>query len=456
MNFARLIRAANATSLTMPVAPVPFDRIGADTGGFTSAADLTRFTIPAGVTHVSLAAGVRLSDSTEAGGIFLSIRKNGAVIPNLFHYGRNGASTATNSRFRDVYAPIVDVVEGDYLDVRINYSGTSAATQINSAFQTMFEISDRTGFQGCLADRSANLTSISWPLLPIPYDRALLDTGDFFNAATGEITIPPGVSQVEAWAGFRTPDDAAYGTLIATIFKNGALVPDLQRPHIRNNTAGAGFNNNHAWVRAPRIEVSPGDVLTARGNKTGLGSTESILSDATTIFGCRVIPPLATPGTLKRWRRAVWFDASAGNSLFGPITVRTRIAASAIERTGSLICLQLPRFATLPIEACHIGKKSGDYGFVDPQQVFFEGSPNTLATSSNGNAIYSDPLPFDLDGEDDLIVSMYFSANATYATNLSTPGFSWTTSGDDAANPSPSGYTALSVRRPIQGIFVYD
>jgi len=84
MKFARLIRSTNATGLTMPALPVPFNEVSADIGGFTNSSDLTRFTIPSGVAHVALSAGVVLPPLAEAGGVHLSILKNGVAIPNLF------------------------------------------------------------------------------------------------------------------------------------------------------------------------------------------------------------------------------------------------------------------------------------------------------------------------------------------------------------------------------------
>ena len=85
-----------------------------------------RFTIPAGVTKVKLLAQVALTDFSVNSETFLNFRINGGnPSPTIQGSYKDDSSGGFTSRVYQLESYVMDVVEGDYLEVRANNSSTT-------------------------------------------------------------------------------------------------------------------------------------------------------------------------------------------------------------------------------------------------------------------------------------------------------------------------------------------
>jgi hypothetical protein len=129
---------------------------------------------------------------------------------------------------------------------------------------------------------SANLTGLTFPVNPVAFDNEVIDTAGAFSAGSpGHIIAPSGVTMVRLEAAVRVPDSGTTGTLLPSIYKNGAET--ICGTDVRRNNS-AGYSNNVAFTSAPWQPCSPGDDFTVRCNVTGLGSPTSVLSGNNSYF----------------------------------------------------------------------------------------------------------------------------------------------------------------------------
>lgn len=136
---------------------------------------------------------------------------------------------------------------------------------------------------GALINRSVNLTGITWPLLPLPYDAEVYDTDAIFDPGTpGRFTIPAGFGYAKLIASIETPSSATTGSQSVLINKNGAL-HICTWMSVRNGTVGYGDNAMQSVT--PWLPVVAGDYFEVRANVTGLGSPTSIVAGLRTFFG---------------------------------------------------------------------------------------------------------------------------------------------------------------------------
>jgi hypothetical protein len=131
---ARTRLDATKTGVSFPTI-VAWDGTSRDTDGFWDAAEPARLTVPAGVTKVRLSAFVMLTATSNAGAILLTFRKNrtgtdalqieGAAESHIRH-----SSTGFSRNSAAAFTDVLDVVPGDYFDLRVNISGLGTVNTI--------------------------------------------------------------------------------------------------------------------------------------------------------------------------------------------------------------------------------------------------------------------------------------------------------------------------------------
>lgn len=130
-------RTSDLTGIVWAVM-IPWQDTYYDTDGFWSVGNPSRLTIPAGVTKVRLIGSSALELSGAAGSVYCNIYKNGAAAVCGVSSPRNYTDGYSNN---DVFtiSPVVDVVEGDYFELRVNCT-ISGVDQIAVDEQTFFGI----------------------------------------------------------------------------------------------------------------------------------------------------------------------------------------------------------------------------------------------------------------------------------------------------------------------------
>ncbi len=101
-----------------------------------------RLTIPAGITEVRLMGAVALQASSIAGGVFLSLEKNGAadVIGAAAATFRQGSTGYTNNDFA-TFTTVLPVVAGDWFKLRVSFTSPSSnAVLANSRSGVALEV----------------------------------------------------------------------------------------------------------------------------------------------------------------------------------------------------------------------------------------------------------------------------------------------------------------------------
>jgi hypothetical protein len=131
---ARATLAATKIGVSFPTI-VAWDGTSRDTDGFWDAAQPARLTVPAGVTKVRLSAFIMLTATSSAGAILLTFRKNrtgtdalqidGAAESHIRH-----SSTGFSRNSAAAFTDVLDVVPGDYFDLRVNVSGLGTVNTI--------------------------------------------------------------------------------------------------------------------------------------------------------------------------------------------------------------------------------------------------------------------------------------------------------------------------------------
>ena len=101
-----------------------------DTSDFYNSINPTRITIPNGVSKVKLNCGVSF-EANATGTRAVTIRKNGSFISGITTLGVPGAGNSTDVQ---VVTPVIDVVVGDYFEVRaVQFSGGSLGVRGSNA-----------------------------------------------------------------------------------------------------------------------------------------------------------------------------------------------------------------------------------------------------------------------------------------------------------------------------------
>ena len=140
---ARVHRTSDLIGITWPNI-VTWQAAEFDTEGFWNVMDPTKFIVPPGVSKVRLSASVTLEGVNAAGGLFVAFRRNATGTDSLSAYGlatialrMDGVGYASN--IFNIKSAVIDVVAGDYFDVRVNTS-MSGVDQILATTDTWFDI----------------------------------------------------------------------------------------------------------------------------------------------------------------------------------------------------------------------------------------------------------------------------------------------------------------------------
>jgi hypothetical protein len=140
---ARVIRTTDSTGITFPVI-VAWNEADFDTDNFFNPLDPTKLVIPAGVSKVRLVASIATPPLSVAGSVIIGIRKNqtGTDTPTSVYTARQSARSGTtgfNDNIAMAVTGVIDVVEGDYFDVRLNVNMTGN-NGVVAGVSTFFEI----------------------------------------------------------------------------------------------------------------------------------------------------------------------------------------------------------------------------------------------------------------------------------------------------------------------------
>jgi hypothetical protein len=131
---ARATLDATKTEVSFPTI-ASWDGTSRDTDSLWDAAEPARLTVPAGVTKVRLSAFVMLTATSSAGAILLTFRKNRTGTDALQIEGAaeshiRQSSTGFSRNSAAAFTDVLDVVAGDYFDLRINVSGLGTVNTI--------------------------------------------------------------------------------------------------------------------------------------------------------------------------------------------------------------------------------------------------------------------------------------------------------------------------------------
>ena len=123
---ALVTHTTNTTNISGGVI-LDWDTESFDTDGFhDTVTNNSRFTIPAGVTKVKISAQIALTDLSVSSETFLSFRINGGNLsPVVQGTYKDDSTGGFSNRAYQIESYVIDVVEGDYLEIRVNNSSTS-------------------------------------------------------------------------------------------------------------------------------------------------------------------------------------------------------------------------------------------------------------------------------------------------------------------------------------------
>jgi hypothetical protein len=136
---------------------------------------------------------------------------------------------------------------------------------------------------GALINLSANLTGLSWPLLPVGFNNEVFDTDGIFNPAVpGVFRVPAGFSYARLTCGVYLPPSSNAGSMHLSIRKNADQSPANGVNAVRNSNTG--YTDNGQTSIVAWIPVVEDDEFFVRLNVSGIGSPTSILQHDSTFF----------------------------------------------------------------------------------------------------------------------------------------------------------------------------
>lgn len=137
---ALLRRTSSLIGVAAPVL-VPWQDAHYDTDGFWSAGTPSRITIPAGVTKVRFSGSVALASSTNAGGVFLSLERNGAGgPPGAGVFTVRATTTGYGNNDYQCHSAVIPVAEGDFFELRVNFTNVNWDDIVASDSRTWFAV----------------------------------------------------------------------------------------------------------------------------------------------------------------------------------------------------------------------------------------------------------------------------------------------------------------------------
>lgn len=225
-----------------------------DTLSFWSAGAPSRITIPAGVSKVRLNTIVDFAPLAGIAWFTLRIFKNGSTYPLFGAQNSSRVQYGYTSNTVSAITAALDVVEGDYFEVRLDTSSASLSPMQPAISSFAVEVLD--GYRGATVSLSSPV-SATWPHT-VSWDTEHTDTDNIFTPASPtRLTVPAGVSKVKLFGQGWFTSLASDRSIQVNIFKNGAIPSTFGRSRrVRLNNAGTdGFE----YVVTPVIDVAPGD-----------------------------------------------------------------------------------------------------------------------------------------------------------------------------------------------------
>jgi hypothetical protein len=246
-----------------------------DTDAFHSTvSNISRLTVPAGVTKIVLSSTVQLTSVDASDHVLLWLSKNG----NFFNgSGRTRQEiSSTDAIMLNVSSGVLNVVPGDYFEANLVVEADTSVNVVASVSHFSIQVVERDDtvnlqsaiaflqprHKGALLVLSANKTAqdLSAPNLIIDWDAEVYDTGfrgvPFHDNVTNNsrITIPAGVTKVQIEAGMHLQLATAGEWSRISIFKNGFAFQGggLQYVEVGNTD----FTSN---VSSAVLEVVEGD-----------------------------------------------------------------------------------------------------------------------------------------------------------------------------------------------------
>lgn len=137
---ALLRRTSNLIAVAAPVL-IPWQDPVYDTDGFWSAGAPSRIAIPAGVTKVRFSGSVALASSTNAGGVFLSLERNGAGgPPGAGVFTVRASTTGYGNNDYQCHSAVIPVAAGDFFELRVNFTNVNWDDIVASDSRTWFAV----------------------------------------------------------------------------------------------------------------------------------------------------------------------------------------------------------------------------------------------------------------------------------------------------------------------------
>jgi hypothetical protein len=131
-------RTTDATGITFPYF-VAWQTEVYDTDGFWDIAFPSRLTIPAGITKVRLNACVAFEQLGNAGAVFASFYKNNVTLDPSVGFTMRQSNSGYSDNTTPIFSPVIDVIAGDYFEVRTIQSMTGMDAVLNS-YRTFFAL----------------------------------------------------------------------------------------------------------------------------------------------------------------------------------------------------------------------------------------------------------------------------------------------------------------------------
>lgn len=181
MEGVRLEKNVLQASTTGEVAVIWQTEVFDDNGFADLGANNTRITVPAGVTRVSLVAGLDTA-STSFTTLAMSITKNGGGIPGVAFIQSSAAFSGSKGVI--VSTGILDVVPGDYFEVKINFS---TSTNLDPTPGTFFSMVNMQGTAGATGATGAGSTTFED--LPVDTGYAMLGEIAQLNGQRTDVNI---------------------------------------------------------------------------------------------------------------------------------------------------------------------------------------------------------------------------------------------------------------------------
>ncbi len=246
---------------------IPFDAEVRDTDAIhDNSTNNSRLTVPSGVAHVRLTAGVVATGHNSTEFIIIELRKNGTAdiigMPNVL-------TEVTSTEMRaQIVSGILEVVAGDYFEVFLDTENDQTITLNNDLTWFDMEIITipvvaQARHRGALVHMIADETTADYTTsAAIAWDKQAYDTDSIHSVSVNNsrLTVPSGVSRIIVSGSVRGSLFAVDKFANVVILKNGS-VDWVGAPGGLHETGSGSLNIN---LVSPVLEVIAGDYFEYR------------------------------------------------------------------------------------------------------------------------------------------------------------------------------------------------